>query len=493
LNIFLLLLLEINITMKKITFFLLFLTVSLLPVTMCAQGIDKPQYQIATHRAGAYLGTFNIELFPLIAPLATTNFDSLVSVQFYDSTAFHRVVPGFVIQGGDPNSINGPISTWGQGDTSQPTVPAEFSVVRHLRGILGAARDVDTNSANSQFYICVANATFLDGQYTVYGQVTAGMDVVDTIVSSPRDANDVPLQKIEMFVTYTGVNDSVPDAPILTSPADLSQNILNTQTFLWSNVSSAVMYTIEFSTDPSFSNIALWRNAGLNSTTMPALNGSTTYYWRVKSNNGGHESIPSNVFSFTTATAAAQLIYPADLSAGIPVNPVFEWSAVPNATSYTLQVSTNSVFVVPYIIYDQSGITGTTQQVTGLNPTSVYYWRVRSANGIAQGFYSVKFSFTTGTGTGIAEHQDAEKNILIRSVYPNPARKSVTVEADVKQPGTIILSLKNNSGELVYTSSEKIAGTKYIHVFNVNKFKKGIYLLSVTMNGEEETRKIEVN
>ena len=69
-----------------------------------AQGIDKPKYQIVTHRAGAYLGTFEIELFPLIAPLATANFDSLVSVQFYDSTAFHRVVPGFVIQGGDPNS-----------------------------------------------------------------------------------------------------------------------------------------------------------------------------------------------------------------------------------------------------------------------------------------------------------------------------------------------------------------------------------------------------
>jgi peptidyl-prolyl cis-trans isomerase B (cyclophilin B) len=479
--------------MKKITFFLLLLTCSFLPGIIIAQGIDKPQYQIETHRAGAYLGTFNIELFPLIAPLAVNNFDSLVSVQFYDSTAFHRVVPGFVIQGGDPNSIHGPISTWGQGNPNQPTVPAEFSVVRHIRGRLGAARDVDTNSANSQFYICVANALSLDGQYTVYGQVTAGMDVVDTIVNSPRDVNDVPLQKIEMFVTYTGVNDSIPDAPVLTSPADLSQNILNTQTFLWSNVSAAVMYTIEFSTDPSFSSIALWRNAGLNNTTMPLLDGSTTYYWRVKSNNGGHESPPSNVFSFTTATAAAQLIYPADLAAGIAVNPVFEWSAVPNATAYTLQVSTNALFIAPYIIYDQSGITDTTQQVTALNPNSVYYWRVRSANGTAQGFYSAKFSFTTAIGTGIAEQEQGEKNILIRSVYPNPAKKCVTVDVDIKQPGTITLSLKNNSGELIYTSSEKVSGAKYIHVFNVNKFKKGVYLLTVTMNSEEETRKIEVN
>src|SRR5688572_22324035 len=119
-------------------------------------GIDKPRYIIETHRAGSFLGTFDIELFPLIAPMHVQNFDSLVNDNFYDSTAFHRVVPGFVIQGGDPNTINGPISTWGQGQPWQVTVDAEFSVVRHLRGIIGAARDVDPNSANSQFYICVA-------------------------------------------------------------------------------------------------------------------------------------------------------------------------------------------------------------------------------------------------------------------------------------------------------------------------------------------------
>ena len=175
---------------------------------------DKPQYEIETYRGGNYLGTFNIELFPLIAPLHVANFDSLVSVNAFDSTAFHRVVPGFVIQGGDPNSINGPTSTWGQGNPNQPTVNAEFSVVRHVRGILGAARDVDTNSATSQFYITVANALFLDGNYTVYGRVTSGMDIVDSIVLSPA-VNELPVQKIEMFVSLTGYNPVVPDVPVL--------------------------------------------------------------------------------------------------------------------------------------------------------------------------------------------------------------------------------------------------------------------------------------
>src|SRR6218665_4117685 len=101
----------------------------------------KPRFQILTRRNFTdTLGIINIELFPNIAPLHTRNFDSLVSTGFYDSTAFHRVVPGFVIQGGDPNTRSGLPITWGQGDPSQPTVNAEFSAARHLRGILSAAR-----------------------------------------------------------------------------------------------------------------------------------------------------------------------------------------------------------------------------------------------------------------------------------------------------------------------------------------------------------------
>ena len=205
--------------MRKKTLFTIYIFFVCLPFLQ-GQGIDKPRYLIETHRAGSYLGSFKIELFPLIAPKAVKNFDSLVNIQFFDSTAFHRVVPGFVIQGGDPNTINGPMNTWGSGQPWQVNVPAEFSAVRHVRGIIGAARDLDTNSANSQFYICVANALSLDGQYTVFGRVTEGMEVVDTIVKSPRNVDDVPLQKIEMFITNIGVNDTVPDIPTLVSPAN---------------------------------------------------------------------------------------------------------------------------------------------------------------------------------------------------------------------------------------------------------------------------------
>src|SRR6187549_4230609 len=97
------------------------------------------------------------------------------------------------------------------------------------------------------------------------------MNIVDDIVSSPRDANDVPLQKIEMFVTYIGVNDSVPDSPVLTAPADGALGIINTQNFTWTSISDAVMYTAEFSTDPTFSTIDISQNAGINFSLIPSL------------------------------------------------------------------------------------------------------------------------------------------------------------------------------------------------------------------------------
>ena len=156
----------------------------------------KPQYNIMCEREGTYIGDIKVELFRIITPLHVHNFDSLVSIQFYDTTAFHRVVPGFVIQGGDPNSRHGDPSTWGYGDSTQTTVPAEFTNINHARGILGAARDSDINSATSQFFINVADNSSLNGQYTAYGRVYDGMTVVDDIVNSPVvPGTERPVQK----------------------------------------------------------------------------------------------------------------------------------------------------------------------------------------------------------------------------------------------------------------------------------------------------------
>ena len=108
-----------------------------------------------------------------------------------------------MIQGGDPNSKDEDRSNDGMGQAGQPTVPAEFSKTSHKRGIVSAARrGDDINSATSQFFICVADVPHLDGQYSVFGRVIEGMDVVDKIVNVPRDQRDNPLKKVVMKKVY---------------------------------------------------------------------------------------------------------------------------------------------------------------------------------------------------------------------------------------------------------------------------------------------------
>ena len=144
-------------------------------------------------------GNIELKFFPDVAPNHVNNFIELAKKGFYDGTTFHRVIPGFMIQGGDPNSKNADKATHGMGGPGY-TVKAEFNSRPHKRGILSMARAADPNSAGSQFFICVADAPFLDRQYTVFGEVVSGMDVVDKIVSQPRDPRDNPNERIEIKV-----------------------------------------------------------------------------------------------------------------------------------------------------------------------------------------------------------------------------------------------------------------------------------------------------
>lgn len=264
----------------------------------------KPTYDILAKQNNTVMGTIRVELYPLVAMKHTITFDSLVSFKFFDTTAFHRVVPNFVIQGGDPNSRHGPTSTWGFGDPSQPTVPAEFTNARHHRGTLAAARKAnDINSATSQFYITVAPQYQLDKNYTIYGRVVSGMSVADAIVAVPRNmSNNMPLQKIEMFVTRVGSNDSVPAAPQLTSPPTGTTNLFLSDTVKlnWQPVGGAVLYEIQIATDPQFSNIFLETAPGTTSLIITNHQWMTTYYWRVRTNNGGKRSAYSETWNFTT-------------------------------------------------------------------------------------------------------------------------------------------------------------------------------------------------
>ncbi|HMK33124.1 MAG TPA: peptidylprolyl isomerase [Nitrosopumilaceae archaeon] len=143
-------------------------------------------------------GKIVFELLPDIAPETVRNFITLAKRSFYDGTLFHRVIPGFMIQGGDPNTKKPDKSKWGLGGPGY-NVKAEFNSKSHLRGIVSMARAMDPNSAGSQFFIVTKDSTFLDKQYTVFGKVTDGMDVADKIVNLPRDKNDCPNQEAKML------------------------------------------------------------------------------------------------------------------------------------------------------------------------------------------------------------------------------------------------------------------------------------------------------
>jgi len=146
------------------------------------------------------MGSISIRLMPNVAPKHVENFIKLTQQGFYNGTTFHRVIPGFMIQGGDPNSKDAKNRMMHGTGGPGYTVPAEFSNTPHKRGILSMARSADPNSAGSQFFIVVADAPHLDGQYTVFGEVTDGLDVVDKIVGVRRDGRDNPLEPVEMMV-----------------------------------------------------------------------------------------------------------------------------------------------------------------------------------------------------------------------------------------------------------------------------------------------------
>ena len=143
-------------------------------------------------------GNIKFSLMSDIAPETVRNFSQLAKSKFYNETLFHRVIPGFMIQGGDPNTKNPDKSTWGQGGPGY-NLKAEFNTRSHLRGIVSMARANDPDSAGSQFFIVTSDSTFLDRQYTVFGEVVDGMEVADKIVNLPRDGNDCPKQEAKML------------------------------------------------------------------------------------------------------------------------------------------------------------------------------------------------------------------------------------------------------------------------------------------------------
>jgi peptidyl-prolyl cis-trans isomerase B (cyclophilin B) len=152
------------------------------------------------------LGTIVIEFFSNDAPKHVDNFIGLAESGFYDGVLFHRIIPGFMIQGGDPNTIDGDPSTWGTGGPST-SVDAEFNTIKHNRGIVSMARSADPNSGGSQFFIVHADSNFLDEAYTVFGRIVTdeSFETLDKIAAVQTKSNDQPVDPLEVTITKVSI------------------------------------------------------------------------------------------------------------------------------------------------------------------------------------------------------------------------------------------------------------------------------------------------
>ena len=194
-----------------------FILIFLIGVLLMSCSKDQKVAVISTK-----FGDMVVEFFPDVAPKHVENFQILAEEGYYNGTTFHRVIPGFMVQGGDPNSKDLDRMNDGTGgragkffgigrenDPESWTVPAEFNDTPHQRGTLSMARSQNIDSGSSQFFICHDNAPFLDGQYTVFGQLISGIEVVDEIVNSERDSRDNPIDRVEMTVSLVDKSEAI--------------------------------------------------------------------------------------------------------------------------------------------------------------------------------------------------------------------------------------------------------------------------------------------
>ena len=181
------------------------------------------------------LGNIEFELLEDLAPGHVKNFKDLAKKGFYDGVTFHRVIPGFMIQSGDPNTINGDPNTWGQGGKGviSDRIDAEFNNIQHDRGIVSMARSSDPNSAGSQFFIVHKDSTFLDGEYTVFGRIVteSSFETLDKIAAVQTGTNDRPINPEQVKIIKATVVDrsEISDILELSEPKRTGATVTGTE------------------------------------------------------------------------------------------------------------------------------------------------------------------------------------------------------------------------------------------------------------------------
>ncbi len=470
----------------------MFLAFSLILITEMCEAQTRPMYRIRVVRAPAdTIGDIVIRLFPSMTPLHTRNFDSIARAGRYDQTAFHRVIPDFVIQGGDPNSISGPESSWGTGDPSQPTVNAEFTNIKHLRGRVGMARVEDVNSATSQFYICHGSPTFLDTRYTVFGETVSGFHVIDTVALAPRNASDRPLTKISVIVTYEGEDTTRPGVPVPLTPTMNASKVSTTVNtpFTWTAGSESLRSIIEISEDPLFASDVLADTVESPTTSVKLPAGLTKYHWRARADNGGALGDWSETFVLTTGVAAPPLLEPANGATNTSVEPTLRWEALAvEGSTYRLQVATSSVFQASQMVLNIGGLETPSHVVTGLGANKKYFWRINATVDGDSSVFSKPYTFTTGASTGVDEGEVTE----VIELAPSPVLDVLTVKIRPLSGADARISIVDLQGNVVTEIRNSINSEteSSVHISCANLIP-GLYAVRC-VSGEAVTQRVFV-
>lgn len=466
--------------------------IMILCVAQISRAQTRPMYRILVVRGAMdTLGPIVVRLFPSITPLHVRNFDSITRAKRFDNTAFHRVIPGFVIQGGDPNSISGPENTWGVGDPSQPRVNAEFSSIRHDRGRLGMARSNDPNSATSQFYICHDSALFLDRNYTVFGETMSGFNIIDSVALSPRNSADRPLTKVSMFVSYVGEDTTPPSVVVPTFPTNGAEQVSTAlvTTFKWTSDSDCFASHFQLSTDSTFATRTLSDTVDKLTIGVKPSEGFVTYHWRVRGDNGGGFGEWSPRFSFTTGISAPTLMEPANNAVNVPSEVKVRWAPL-NApmVRYHLQVATGSGFLESQRVIDVKDLTSTEYLVTGTLPGRKYYWRVSTIVGEDVSVFSRPFIFTTEANTSVDREVEGG-GLQALHLSPMPTADVLTVTFTPQTTGHATVVITDIRGEQILSQQHPVnSETETSLSIDCSSIVPGLYFIRVRVGDHDEHR-----
>jgi hypothetical protein len=276
-------------------------------------------------------------------------------------------------------------------------------------------------------------------------------------------------------------------APALASPEDGATNVSADPTLSWNPAAGAISYQLQVSTTASFKTTVVNRGGILEtSIRLSGLSRNTTHYWRVCTNYGAGTGPYSSVRSFTTVIAspvAPNLLSPMDGAVNVPTRPTFVWEQSVGASSYQLQISTDPSFST--FVIDRSGITATSLTLSGLDVSTVYYWRVNASNAGGPGEWSSVRTMITSSVSAVCDGNGLPQEIRLFQNYPNPFNNSTIISYELPKAASVTIEMYSVLGQKVATLAQGVKQPGYHQVSWESSFSSGVYYYTLVVDGSQ--------